>query len=185
MEEFGFEDLITSKTDDLATDPPALTGDAFNINIAVRKESLGTLGPLISVNPPSSLNPPTPDLPTTVSPFADLAIAALSAAAQCSGGENFINLLNNVDPSVVAEAKLAAPDVSKVMTEADAPAQILTEADAPAQILTEADSPAEILTEASVMSAPSEIVTSESIDSKLETEASDKGGFSTQTVRRS
>ena len=175
MEEFGFEDLITSKTDDLATDPPALTGDAFNINIAVRKESLGTLGPLISVNPPSSLNPPTPDLPTTVSPFADLAIAALSAAAQCSGGENFIKLLNNVDPSVVAEAKLAAPDVSKVMTEADAPAQILTEA----------DSPAEILTEASVMSAPSEIVTSESIDSKLETEASDKGGFSTQTVRRS
>ena len=176
MEEFGFEDLITSKTDDLATTaPPALTGDAFNINIAVRKESLGTLGPLISVNPPSSLNPPTPDLPTTVSPFADLAIAALSAAAQCSGGENFIKLLNNVDPSVVAEAKLAAPDVSKVMTEADAPAQILTEA----------DSPAEILTEASVMSAPSEIVTSESIDSKLETEASDKGGFSTQTVRRS
>ena len=39
-----------------------------------------------------------------VPPFAGLAVAALSAAAQCSGGQRFQSLLSNVDPSFAASA---------------------------------------------------------------------------------
>ena len=75
----------------------------------------GNSTPVTGLAPPGSTTKPlTPDYSTPVPPFAGLAIAALSAAVQCSGGEKFRNLLNNVDPAMVAvaaeaPAPLAAP----------------------------------------------------------------------------